>query len=29
MLGSVLPVSEAEGLDTFDYKAYADTYPDS
>ncbi len=28
MLGSVLPVSAAEGLDTFDYKAYADTYPD-
>lgn len=28
MLGSVLPVSAAESLETFDYKAYADTYPD-
>lgn len=28
MLGSTLPVSAAESLETFDYKAYADTYPD-
>ena len=28
MLGSVLPVSAAESLETFDYEAYADTYPD-
>ena len=28
MLGSVLPVSAAESLESFDYKAYADTYPD-
>lgn len=28
MLGSVLPVSAAESLETFDYKTYADTYPD-
>ena len=28
MLGSVLPVSAAESLETFDYVAYADTYPD-
>lgn len=28
MLGSVLPVSAAESLETFDYETYADTYPD-
>lgn len=28
MLGSILPVSAAESLETFDYTTYADTYPD-
>lgn len=28
MLGSVLPVSAAESLETFDYVTYSDTYPD-